>query len=110
MQPNSLGVVGVPMPGTPVRVSSDPRMVARRIRFAAVIGHTGKVYVGASNLDRATLSGVVKEFWPTGVGGGIADELLVEAPATAGNVLRLADYWVDANVPYEGLLVEYWVG
>jgi len=48
---------------------------------------------------------LLKEFWPTGVGGGVADDLVLESP----NGLRPADYWIDANVAGEGLIAAYWV-
>jgi hypothetical protein len=49
---------------------------------------------------------VVKEFWPTGAGGGVADELVLES---AAGELRPADYYVDANTAGEGLIVAYWI-
>jgi hypothetical protein len=101
-----LGKIAVPTPGTPVRVTSDASIRAHRIRFAVVIGETGRVFLGMAGMNKATGAGVVKEFWPTGAGGGVADELVLES---ATGELRPADYYVDANTAGEGVIVAYWV-
>jgi len=106
LQPRSFGKIAVPTPGTPVRVTSDTSIRAHRIRFAVVIGETGRVFLGVEGLNKTTLSGVLFEFWPTSAGGGIADELVIES---ASGELRPSDYYVDANVSGEGLLVGYWI-
>ena len=104
LQPRSLGKVAVPTPGTPVRVTSDTTIRAHRIRFAVAIGETGRVFLGVAGLNKASGAGVLKEFWPTGAGGGVADELVIES---AAGDLRLSDYYVDANTAGEGLIVAY---
>lgn len=105
LQPRSLGRIAVPTPGTPVRVTSDTSIRACRIRFAVVIGETGRVFLGLQGMNKATGAGVVKEFWPTGAGGGVADEFVVES---ASGDLRPSDYYLDANTAGEGLIVAYW--
>jgi len=105
LQPRSLGKIPVTVPGTPVRVTSDTSIRAHRIRFAVVVGETGRVFLGVEGMNKATGAGVVKEFWPTGAGGGVADELVLESV----NGLRPADYYVDANVAGEGPIAAYWV-
>lgn len=104
----SFGKVGVTTPGTPVRVTNDQNILATKLRFSVVIGETGRVFLGVAGMNKSTGAGVVKEFWPTGVGGGIADELILES--NGWELLRPADYWVDANVAGEGLIVSYWEG
>jgi hypothetical protein len=106
LQPRSFGKIAVPAPGTPVRVTSDTTIRAHRIRFAVAIGETGRVFLGVQGMNKATGAGVVKEFWPTGAGGGVADELVIES---AAGELRPSDYYVDANSAGEGLIVAYWV-
>lgn len=106
LQPRSLGKIAVPAPGTSVRVTSDTTIRAHRIRFAVAIGETGRVFLGVQGMNKATGAGVVKEFWPTGAGGGVADELVIES---AAGELRPSDYYVDANSAGEGLIVAYWV-
>jgi hypothetical protein len=105
LQPRSFGKIAVSTPGTPVRVTSDTSIRAHRIRFAAVIGETGRVFLGVQGMNKATGAGVVKEFWPTGAGGGVADELVIES---AAGELRPSDYYVDANSAGEGLIAAYW--
>jgi hypothetical protein len=106
LQPRSFGKIAVPTPGTPVRVTSDTSIRAHRIRFAVAIGETGRVFLGVAGMNKASGAGVVKEFWPTGAGGGVADELVLES---AAGDLRPSDYYVDANTAGEGLIVAYWV-
>ena len=106
LQPRSLGKIVVPIPATPVRVTSDTSIRAHRIRFAVAIGETGRVFLGVAGMNKASGAGVVKEFWPTGAGGGVADELVLES---AAGELRPSDYYVDANTAGEGLIVAYWV-
>jgi len=106
LQPRSLGKVAVPSPGTPVRVTSGTTIRAHRIRFAVAIGETGRAFLGVQGMNKSSGAGVVKEFWPTGAGGGVADELVLES---AAGELRPSDYYVDANTAGEGLIVAYWV-
>ena len=106
LQPRSFGKIAVPTPGTPVRVTSDTSIRAHRIRFAVAIGETGRVFLGVQGMNKASGAGVVKEFWPTGAGGGVADELVIES---AAGDLRPTDYYVDANTAGEGLIAAYWI-
>jgi len=107
LQARSFGKVAVSTPGTPVPITTDTNLRAAKLRFAVVIGETGRVFLGVAGMNKATGSGVIKEFWPTGPGGGIADELILESQN--GDWLRPADYYVDANVVGEGPIVAYWV-
>ncbi|MCX6620641.1 MAG: hypothetical protein NTY38_06115 [Acidobacteria bacterium] len=106
LQPRSFGKIAVPTPGTPVRVTSDTTIRAHRIRFAVAVGETGRVFLGVQGMTKGTGAGVLKEFWPTGAGGGVADELVIES---AVGDLRPSDYRVDANAAGEGLIVAYWI-
>jgi hypothetical protein len=108
MQARSFGKIAVPTPGTPVRLTTDTNLRAARLRFAVVIGETGRIFVGVAGMNKATGAGVIKEFWPTGAGGGVADEFTVETP-DGEHFLVPADYYVDANAANEGLIVAYWV-
>jgi len=107
MKANSFGKIGVPTPGTPVPVSSDPNLRVERLRFAAVIGETGRVFLGVSGMNKANGTGVVKEFWPTGSGGGVADAFDIWAEDSR-HLLVPSDYYVDANNAGEGIIVAYW--
>ena len=107
MKANSFGNNPVPTPGTPVPVSADPNLRVERMRFAAVIGQTGRVFLGVSGMNKTNGTGVVKEFWPTGSGGGVADAFDICAEDSR-HLLVPADYYVDANNAGEGLIVAYW--
>ncbi|MBI4890496.1 MAG: hypothetical protein HY821_07705 [Acidobacteria bacterium] len=87
-------------------MTSDTTIRAHQIRFAVAIGETGRVFLGVAGMNKASGAGVVKEFWPTGAGGGVADELVLES---AAGELRPSDYYVDANTAGEGLIIAYWV-
>ena len=107
MQAESFGKIAVPTPGTPVRVTTNTDLRASRIRFAAVIGETGRVFLGIAGMNKANGTGVIKEFWPTGAGGGVADAFEVWA-VDERHLLAPADYYIDANNGGEGLIVAYW--
>ncbi len=108
MKAYSLGKIKVTSPGTPVGVSSDRSLRVACLRFQAVIGEAGRVFLGVKSMNKNTGSGLIKEYWPTGAGGGVADEFEVVSP-DGTNSLRPSDYYVDANSPGEGLIVSYWV-
>ena len=107
MKAKSFGKIPVPTPGTPVPVTSDTNLRVERMRFAAAIGDTGRVFLGVSGMNKANATGVVKEFWPTGSGGGIADSFDIWAEDSR-HLLVPSDYYVDANNAGEGLIVAYW--
>jgi hypothetical protein len=108
MQARSFGKIAVPTPGTPVRLTTDTNLRVARLRFAVVIGKTGRVLVGVAGMNKASGAGVIKEFWPTGAGGGIADDFSIETPDAQHSVVP-ADYYIGANTANEGLIVAYWV-
>ena len=105
LQARSFGKIAVPTPGTPMPITTDTNLRAAKLRFAVVIGETGRVFLGVEGMNKATGACVVKEFWPTGAGGGVADELVLESEA---GELRPSDYYVDANTAGEGLMIAYW--
>ncbi len=107
LQARSFGKIAVAVPGTPVRLSADLALRVNRLRLAPVIGEVGRVFLGVAGMNRASGAGVIKEFWPTGAGGGVADELVIES--RDGDLLRPADYYIDANTAGEGLIVAYWI-
>lgn len=102
MTVRSLGKVTVSTAGTPVPLSPAPLWVWR-VRVQAVIGETGKVYL----MDDS--GAVIKQFWPTGAGGGKADEIEITAPEGAGNVIDVTKLKLDAQTAGQGALVSVWV-
>jgi hypothetical protein len=107
LQARSFGKIAVAVPGTPVRLAADLTLRVNRLRFAPVIGEVGRAFLGVAGMNKANGTGVIKEFWPTGAGGGVADELIIES--RDGDLLRPADYYIDVNTAGEGLIVAYWV-
>ena len=53
MQAKSFGKIAVPTPGTPVRLTMDTTLRVARLRFAAVIGETGRVFLGVAAMNKA---------------------------------------------------------
>ena len=51
---NSLGRVNVPVPGTPVPLTTNPALTASKIFVQAVPGLTGKTYLGTTAMAKAT--------------------------------------------------------
>lgn len=107
MQARSFGKIAVSTPGTPVRLTTDTTLRVARLRFATVIGETGRVFLGVAGMTKANGTGVIKEFWPTGAGGGVADQIEIEAIENR-HLLIPADYYIDANTANEGLIASYW--
>jgi hypothetical protein len=105
MVPQSLGRVSVTTPGTavPLATVSTP---CNRIRVSAIAGLTGKMYFGTTTVNHSTMVGVIKELWPNSAGG--VDDSYEVWTADGNNELNLKDYWIDAVVAGEGLIVSYW--
>src|SRR6185437_15248556 len=66
---NCKGRVNVATPGTPVPLSTDPTATASKLFVQVIPGLTGKTYLGGTSLDKATLDGVARIFWPNASGG-----------------------------------------
>jgi hypothetical protein len=103
MAVKSLGKITVTTGGTPVQVSTT-RVGANSIMFQQIPGNTGKMYIGDSTLVKATLVGVhaVLPIPTTNILPSYT-ATIVEAPAG----LNAAEFWVDAEVNGEGVLVSY---
>lgn len=106
MQARSLGKVSVPSAGTPRQVVTDGGLVVARIRIQAVQANTGKVFIGVAGMDKTTFAGCIAEFAIPGSDQPSAFEVASE---DGTNALRLADYFVDAAVNGEGVIVSYWI-
>jgi len=103
---NTKGRVNVATPGTPVPLTTDNTVVASKLFFQVIPGLTGKTYVGVASMAKATLAGVARVLWPNAA-GGFSETFYIEAQDGA-NSIRVADYFVDADVAGEGLLATYW--
>jgi hypothetical protein len=103
---NCTGRLNVATPGAPVRLSTDPAAVASKLFFQVIPGLTGKTYVGAPTMTKASLGGVARILWPNSA-GGFSETFEIEAQ-DGENSIRLMDYAIDADVAGEGLLFTYW--
>ena len=105
MTPTSLGRVNVPTSGTPVQLAAV-RTPCCRIRVQVIAGLTGKMYLGTAGLNHNTMAGVIKELWPNSSGG--VDDSYEVWSGVDEDALDLSNYWIDAAVSGEGLIVSYW--
>jgi hypothetical protein len=100
MTMTTLGRVNVATPGTPVPLATDPAITASKLFVQAVPGLTGKTYLGARTMSKATLAGVTCVL--------SADDTFFLESQDGADSIRLKDYALDADVTGEGLLVTYW--
>jgi hypothetical protein len=98
-----LGRVNVSIGGQAIRLATTSTPCCR-IRAQVIAGLTGKMYLGTAGLNRVTMAGVIKEFWPN-QSGGIDDQWEVWSD---GDELDLSQYYIDAFVSGEGVLITYW--
>lgn len=103
----SLGKVTVASAGTPVRATANQTTPANRFPahsylVEAVVGNTGKVYIGAAGMDKSTLVGVFVVLPPP------TANVLPSFSATVSyspNHFNMADVWIDVDTNNEGALV-----
>jgi hypothetical protein len=100
MTMTTLGRISVPVPGTSVPLTTNPALTASKLFIQAIPGLTGKTYLGAPAMAKATLAGVARVLQPS-------ETFLLESQDGA-DTIRLKDYAIDADVAGEGLLVTYW--
>jgi hypothetical protein len=101
MTPLSQGKVVVPVAGTPVQIAASAAPV-RSMRFSVRAGNTGRVYLGCKGLTASTGAGLIKEFAPNPT-GGVDDSFAL--PTLERETYNPTDFWVDAAVSGEGLVV-----
>ncbi len=94
--------------GKIVQVTTDRTIKAHKVEFSGITTETGKIFVGSSALVASTYVGVFSMLWPTGGSGAQPNKYVVEAPAEDGNVITLADFWIDAAVNGEHCLVVWY--
>ena len=103
----TLGKVTVPVPGTPVRLTINrpvptDRYACHAILVQAVFNNTGRVYVGTSAMNKATLANVHAQLAiPTANQIPSFSAALTIAP----NAIQAQDIFLDADVAGEGAIV-----
>ncbi len=102
----SLGDVTVATPGTPVRLSTDPKLRVSKLFFQSVPGLTGKCYIGTPAMVSSALSHVVRVLVPA-TATAVADQFSLVAEDGRDSIY-LNQYAIDADVAGSGLLVSYW--
>jgi len=103
---STTGRLNVPNPGTPVPLSSNPLARAQRIEVWVVPGLTSKIYIGTAGLNRVTLASCHRILWPNTSGG--QSEGWVLTAMEGSDSLRVSDYFIDCDVPGEGVIGGYW--
>jgi len=111
METVSLGLIRVPTPGTPVRVCNNESLNVVMMVIRTVPGFTGKTYVGIAGMDKhaSNRTGVVRILSEPPAFGPQDGEVFPPYPSGQSNVIRPADFWVDADVANEGVTVTCYV-
>jgi hypothetical protein len=97
----SQGKVVVPVAGTPVQIAASAAPV-RSLRFSVIAGNTGRIFLGCKGLNASTGAGLIKEF-AANPSGGVDD--VFSLPALERETYSPTDFWIDAAVSGEGLIV-----
>jgi len=101
------GKLTVPTPGTPVRVTAantDPRthVACHGIMFQTLPTNTGKIYIGRQNMNKAAFTGLFAMLVaPTTSQLPNFSAAITQAP----NALGIEEFYVDADVAGEGVIV-----
>jgi hypothetical protein len=110
MQAVALGLIRVPTPGVPVRITADETLLACALVVRTAPGFTGKTYLGLAGMDKSSASktGVIRILSePAAYGPQDGEE--IQAGGGHGNLIRVADYWIDADVAGEGVMATCYV-
>jgi len=111
MQAVPLGLITVATPGVPVQISTDPTLLVANLVVKTVPGFTGRTYVGNAQMNSQSLAktGVIRVLSEPPMSGPQDGEVIPAAGGGRGNVIRASDYWVDAEVAGEGVMVTCYV-
>ena len=111
MQAISFGLIRVPTPGTPVRITADDTLRAMLLIVRTAPGFTGKTYLGLAGMDKnaSTKPGVIRILSEPSSFGQQDGEVLPPINSGQGNVIRVSDFWLDADVANEGAVVTCFV-
>lgn len=107
MQAISLGLIAVPTPGTPVQVTADQTLEVALMVVRTVPGFSGRTYLGLAGMNKssAVMAGVIRVLSEPPAAGPQDGEVIPPSVSGEGNIIRAADYWVDADVAGEGVIV-----
>jgi len=104
-------LIRVAAPGTPVRVCHDESLNVVMMVIRTVPGFTGKTYVGVAGMNKQSphRTGVVRILSEPPAFGPQDGEVFPPYSIGQSNVIRPADFWVDADVADEGVTVTCYV-
>ena len=111
MQAVSLGLILVPTPGTPVRVSTNTNLRVAQMMVRTVPGFTGRTYLGLAGMSKSAAGkpGVIRILSEPPAHGAQDGEDLPPNTQGQGNLLSPSDYWLDADVANEGVVVTCYI-
>jgi hypothetical protein len=111
MQAISLGLIRVPTPGTPVQITTDDALRVSMIVVRTVPGFQGRTYLGLAGMDKDApgMTGVMRVLSEPPAYGPQDGEVLPSSSGGHGNVLRPAEFWVDADLANEGAIITCYV-
>lgn len=101
----ALGKIPVPVAGTPVAVPVPPSInppSCHAVIIEALPGNTGKIYIGLVGLNKTTLAQVLVVLPIPTV--NLLPTFSI-ALTVAGNAINLGQFYVDADISGEGVLI-----
>ena len=106
-------VVTVTVAGTPVQVISTHKS-AQSVLIQALPNNTGRIIVGFDNTCRANAAGVNPSGTVLAIIGAPTSNTATPPSANGGNptapaAINLQQFWIDASVSGEGVIVSYLV-
>jgi hypothetical protein len=112
MQAISMGLIRVPTPGTPVQITTNRSLMVMQMMVRTVPGFTGKTYLGVAGMNKsaANMPGVIRVLSEPAAAGPQDGEILPAENGGQGNVISASDFWVDADVANEGVIVTCFIG
>lgn len=103
----SLGKIIVPVPGTPVPISSTSFCVWK-VRISQIVGAKGRVYVGDNPLfNRTTGAGLLKDLSVPVFNINSVIEAIEYDSDIHSNSIDLSMLYLDASVSGDGAIVTY---
>ena len=90
-------------------MTGDESLRALQIIVKTVPGFTGKTYLGVAGMNKNSpeKAGVLRVLAEPSAFGPQDGEAIPPSPGAYGNTVAVADFWIDADVANEGVIVSY---
>jgi len=90
-------------------VSDNSKLMVAKINFTAVPFGTAVLFLGGKGLNQGNFTNVFRGLNPPAAAGvGVYD--FYDIDGDGGNVIPIAEYWVDARLPgTEAVLASFWM-